>query len=89
MTYKDDGEIPHIHDFMIETDDGDKLEEALGKEKVMLISLYNFDKTEKQGLPAIAEAAAKAKADGYEIYVLTASYIEDLAATQKEFGLSH
>jgi len=89
MAYKDDGEIPHIHDFMIETDDGDKLEEMLAKDKAMLISLYNFEKTEKVGLPAIAEAAKKAKADGYEVYVLTASYIEDLAATQKEFGLPY
>ena len=90
MEYKDDGEVPPIHDFMIETDeDGDKLEEMLAKDKAMLITLYSFDKTEKQGLPAVAAAAAKAKADGYEVYVLTASYIEDLAATQKELGLPY
>lgn len=90
MEYKDDGEVPPIHDFMIETDaDGDKLEEMLAKDKAMLITLYSFDKTEKEGLPAIAKAAAKAKADGYEVYVLTASYIDDLAATQKELGLPY
>ena len=89
MAYKDDGEIPPIHDFMIETDDGDKLEEMLAKDKAMLISLYNFDKTEREGLPAVSKAAAKAKAAGYEVYVLTASYVEDLAATQKEFGLPY
>ena len=89
MAYKDGGEVPPIHDFMIETDDGDKLEEMLGKEKAMLISLYNFEKMEREGLPAVSEAAAKAKAAGYEVYVLTASYIEDLEASQKEFGLPY
>ncbi|TYP99411.1 putative membrane protein YphA (DoxX/SURF4 family) [Tenacibaculum adriaticum] len=89
MKYQGDGEVPPIHDFMIETDEGDLLEEMLAKDKAMLITLYNFDKTEKEGLPAIAKAAAEAKAAGYEIYVLTASYVEDLEATQKEFGLPY
>jgi len=89
MSYKDDGEVPPIHDFMIETDDGDKLEEMLAKDKAMLISLYNFSKMEKEGLPAVSKAAEKAKANGYEVYVLTADYIEDLAVTQKEFGLPY
>ncbi|CAM1373272.1 DoxX family protein [Tenacibaculum litopenaei] len=82
-------EEPPIHDFSIDTDEGDKLEEALTKDKVMLIFLYNFDKTEKEGLASISKAAKKAKENGYEIYVLTASYIEDLAATQKEFDLPY
>lgn len=82
-------EVPPIHDFAIETDDGDQLENMLAKDKAMLIILYNFDKTEKEGLPAISKVAADAKAKGYEIYVLTASYIEDLALTQKEMGLPY
>lgn len=82
-------EVPPIHDFAIETDDGDQLENMLAKEKAMLIILYNFDKTEKEGLPAISKVAADAKTKGYEVYVLTASYIEDLAATQKEMGLPY
>jgi len=89
MEYQGDGEVPPIHDFMIETDDGDKLEEMLAKDKAMLVMLYNFSKMEKEGLPAVSEAAAKAKAKGYEVYVLTADYIEDLEATQKEFGLPY
>ncbi len=90
MAYKDDGEVPPIHDFMIDTDDdGDKLEEMLAKDNAMLISLYNFDKTEKQGLPSISKTAARAKEKGYEVYVLTASYIEDLEATKKELGLPY
>ncbi|MGG8497563.1 DoxX family protein [Tenacibaculum sp. TC6] len=89
MKYKDDGEVPPIHDFMIETDEGDQLEPMLAKEKAMLIVMYNFDKMNKDGIAPVAEVAKKAKEKGYEIYVLTASYIEDLEATQKEFDLPY
>ncbi|WP_428742014.1 DoxX family protein [Tenacibaculum sp.] len=82
-------EIPPIHDFEISTDDGDKLEEMLANEKAMLIIMYNFEKTKKEGIAEVAKAAEKAKNQGYEIYVLTASYIEDLETTQKEFGLPY
>ncbi len=90
MAYQEGSdEVPPIHDFMIETDDGDKLEDMLAKDKAMLIMLYNFEKMNKDGLPAVSKVAADAKAKGYEVYVLTASYIEDLAATQKEFNLPY
>ncbi|CAM1373937.1 DoxX family protein [Tenacibaculum xiamenense] len=89
MEYKGDGEIPPIHDFMIETDDGDQLEPMLAKEKALLVIMYNFEKTEKEGIASIAQVAKDAKNKGYEIYVLTASYIEDLQATQKEFDLPY
>ncbi len=89
MKYKDDGEVPPIHDFMIETDEGDQLEPMLSKEKAMLIVMYDLDKTDKEGIAPVAKAAKKAKEKGYEVYVLTASYIEDLNATQKEFDMPY
>lgn len=90
MEYPEDSdELPPIHDFMIETDEGDKLEEMLAKEKAMLIIMSNFKKTEKEGITDVSEVAKQASEQGYEIYVLTASYIEDLAATQKEYGLPY
>ncbi|WP_440122471.1 BT_3928 family protein [Tenacibaculum sp. Ill] len=90
MEYPEDSdELPPIHDFMIETDEGDKLEGMLAKEKAMLIIMSNFKKTEKEGITGVSEVAKQASEQGYEIYVLTASYIEDLAATQKEYGLPY
>lgn len=89
MKYQGDGEVPPIHDFAIETDEGDKLEEMLAKDKAMLVVLRNFDKIEKDGVQPIAKVAKEAKEKGYEIYVLTASYIEDLEATQKEYNLPY
>ncbi|RSC93530.1 BT_3928 family protein [Tenacibaculum singaporense] len=90
MEYPEDSdELPPIHDFMIETDEGDKLEEMLAKEKAMLVIMSNLKKTEKDGIADVSKIAKQASEQGYEIYVLTASYIEDLAATQKEYGLPY
>lgn len=90
MEYPEDSdELPPIHDFMIETDEGDKLDEMLAKEKAMLIIMSNLKKTEKDGIADVSKVAKQASEQGYEIYVLTASYIEDLAATQKEYGLPY
>ncbi|MCG7502591.1 DoxX family protein [Tenacibaculum sp. Mcav3-52] len=90
MEYPEDSdELPPIHDFMIETDEGDKLEEMLAKEKAMLVIMSNLKKTEKEGIADVSKIAKQASEQGYEIYVLTASYIEDLAATQKEYGLPY
>ncbi|MGG6231714.1 DoxX family protein [Tenacibaculum sp. SDUM215027] len=90
MEYPEDSdELPPIHDFMIETDEGDKLDEMLAKEKAMLIIMSNLKKTEKDGITDISQVAKQASEQGYEIYVLTASYIEDLAATQKEYELPY
>ncbi|WP_435254360.1 DoxX family protein [Tenacibaculum sp. A30] len=65
-------EIPPIHDFEIGTDDGDKLEEMLTKEKAMLILIYELQKADMEGIPVVSEVAKKAKEQGYEIYVLSA-----------------
>jgi uncharacterized membrane protein YphA (DoxX/SURF4 family) len=90
MEYPEDSdELPPIHDFMIETDEGDKLDEMLAKEKAMLIIMSNLKKTEKDGIADVSKVAKQASEQGYEIYVLTASYIEDLATTQKEYGLPY
>ena len=89
MAYKNDGETPPIHDFMIETDEGDQLEAMLAKDKVMLVLMYNFDKIEKEGIIPVAQVAKTAKDKGYDIYILTASYVEDVEATQREFNLPY
>ncbi|WP_435264033.1 DoxX family protein [Tenacibaculum sp. nBUS_03] len=64
-------EAPPIHDFEISTADGDKLEEMLSKDKAMLILMTTIEKVNKEGIHEISKIAAKAKSNGYEIYVLT------------------
>lgn len=89
MQFGKDGEEPSIHDFMIETDEGDKLEEMLSKDKAMLVIMYNFENVDEEGIEPTANIAKKAKEKGYEVYVLTASYIEDLKASQEKYKLPY
>ncbi|WP_299617417.1 DoxX family protein [uncultured Tenacibaculum sp.] len=99
MAFGPNGEDPKIHDFEISTVDGDVLEEMLGKDKAMLILLTTLEKVNKDGLKSISEVAAKAKQNGYEIYVLTSDIMmadviyedntEKLDAFIKEYNLPY
>ena len=88
MEYQDDSdEVPPIHDFEIGTDDGDQLENMLAEDKAMLILLYELDKADLEGIPAISKTAKKAKEQGYMIYVLSADamlYDEEALNSFKE-----
>ncbi|CAM1343938.1 DoxX family protein [Tenacibaculum amylolyticum] len=87
MKYQGDGEVPPIHDFTIDTDEGDLLEEMLGKDKAMLILINTVDKADEEGFSAVSKVAAEAKNKGYEIYILTADgmmYDEDELNNFKE-----
>lgn len=89
MQFGKNGEEPSIYDFMIETDEGDKLEEMLAKDKAMLIVMYNFENVDEEGVIPTSQVAKKAKEKGYEVYVLTASYIEDRKAVQEKYKLPY
>ncbi len=88
MEYQDDSdEVPPIHDFEIGTDDGDQLENMLAEDKAMLILLYELNKADLEGIPAISKTAKKAKEQGYKIYVLSADamlYDEEALNSFKE-----
>ena len=75
MEYTEDGEIGPIHDFEIGTEDGDKLEEMLSKDKAMLLLITTLSKADKNGLNQVSKTASKAKEKGYEVYILTADII--------------
>ncbi len=87
MKYKDDGEIPPVHDFMLEDTQNDLAPELLAKEKVLLIIVYNLDKTDEKGFPAIKELANKAIKKGYTVYGVSASFTDDLILTQNKYNL--
>ena len=87
MQYPEDGSIPPVHDFMLEDEQQDLAPVLLEKEKVMLIVVYNLDKADKNGFPAIKQVAEKAIAKGYTVYGASASFTDDLLLTQKEYNL--
>ena len=87
MQFPEDGSIPPVHDFMLEDEQADLAPELLKKEKVMLIIIYNLDKVDVNGFPAIKEIASKAKQKGYTVYGVSASFTEDLLAAKEKYKL--
>ena len=87
MKYKDDGKIPPVHDFMLEDSQNDLAPEILAKEKVMLIIVYNLEKSDVDGFPAIKEVANKAIKKGYTVYGVSASFEDDLILAQNKYNL--
>jgi uncharacterized membrane protein YphA (DoxX/SURF4 family) len=81
--------LPKVHDFYLETNDGDDLtEELLSKDKVMFVVAYDLDKSEMEGLGNIQKATELALKNGYTVYGLSASYIDDLVALNEQNDLN-
>jgi len=87
MEYPEDGSIPPVHDFMLEDAQADLAPELLKKEKVMLVIVYNLDKIDAKGFPAIKEITTKAKKKGYTVYGVSASFTDDLLLVKEKYNL--
>ncbi len=87
MEYKEDGELPPVHDFMLEDAQNDLTEEILATKKVLLVIVYNLDKADKDGFSAIQKTAQKAIEKGYEVYGVSASFSDDLILAQNKYNL--
>ena len=87
MKYKEDGEIPPIHDFFLESADKDLTNYILSKEKVMLIIVYRLDKSDTNGFKSIKELTQKALENGYTIYGVSSSFEDDLASVKEKYKL--
>ncbi len=71
--------LPKVHDFYLETQDGDDLtDDLLNSSKVMFVVAYDIDISETEGFANIKRATGLALANGYTVYGLSASYIDDL-----------
>ncbi len=80
--------LPKVHDFYLETNDGDDLtDELLNKNNVMLVVAYDIDISDNQGFANIKAATDLAKENGYTVYGLSASYIDDLLVLNEEYKL--
>ncbi|RCS26492.1 DoxX family membrane protein [Polaribacter sp. WD7] len=84
MVFPEDGSIPPVHDFMLEDAQADLAPELLQKEKLMLIVIYNLDKSDVNGFSAIRETATKALEKGYTVYGVSASFTDDLLAVKEK-----
>ena len=87
MVYPKDGSIPPVHDFVLEDAQADLAPELLKKEKVMLVIIYNLDKVDVNGFPAIKEMTTKAKKKGYTVYGVSASFSDELLLAKEKYNL--
>jgi peroxiredoxin len=72
---------------MLEDSQNDLAPELLTKEKVMLVIVYNLDKSDQNGFPAIKNLTNKAIAKGYTVYGVSASFSDDLILAQNKYNL--
>ena len=84
---EDMNELPAIQNFMLEDTQNDLAPEILATDKVMLIIVYNIDKSDKEGFTAIKSTADKAIQKGYKVYGVSASFEDDLILMQNKHDL--
>ncbi len=74
-----EGYEPPIHDFTIESmEDGDVTEAMMAEEKLVIIVIYNLDKTEEDGLLKVKAITDRAIEAGYKVIGLSSSDPQDL-----------
>ena len=77
--------LPKVHDFYLETNDGtDLTDEILNTEKVMLVVLYDIDIADVNGYEQVKKSTDLAKENGYSVYGLSSSYIDDLISLSEK-----
>ena len=82
-------ELPPIHDFYLETNDGRNLtDDVLADDKVMLVIAYNISKSDRDGFSNVKSVTDKALQEGYKVYALSASLDEEFNDIKEEFDLN-
>ncbi|REE80525.1 putative membrane protein YphA (DoxX/SURF4 family) [Lutibacter oceani] len=88
MEYRGDEEPP-IHDFFLETEDGEDLTNTvLEQDKVMLVISYNISISDKKGFNNIKEVTDEAIKSGYTVYALSSSMNEEFTEIKNEYNLN-
>jgi uncharacterized membrane protein YphA (DoxX/SURF4 family) len=81
--------IPKIHDFILESDvEGDLTKAILQQDKVLLIIMFDFNKTDKKSFEKIKEISDKAIAKNYYVYGVSASLPDDFVEVKNQYQLN-
>jgi len=80
-----EGYTPPIKDFTMELDGNDIKDQLLQEEKLILVVMYNMEKSHKKGLKRIKEFTDKAMRNGYHVYAFSASSPEDFALMKEQY----
>ncbi|WP_405565149.1 DoxX family protein [Polaribacter sp. Asnod6-C07] len=87
MEYKDDGEIPPVHDFMLENAQNDLAPQILKMDKVMIIIMSSFEKSDYNAFPEVKKISEEAMQKGYKVYGASASFSDIIDLTIKKYNL--
>lgn len=68
-----EGDVPKIQDFTIESESEDLTQQFLDEDKLVLIVSYNLDKSESDGMALLSPMVEEAEQNGYTVIGLTAS----------------
>ncbi|WP_323788795.1 BT_3928 family protein [Psychroserpens sp.] len=82
-----EGDVPKIQDFSIESEDEDLTQQFLETDKLVMIVSYNLDKAEADGLAKLKVMTDEAKKKGYTVMGLTASGSDKKNEIQTAYNL--
>lgn len=81
------GYEPPIHDFTLMRDGVDYTSSLLSAQKALLITAYDLDHADQEGLALMVQKALDLQEEGYEIYGMTASSNEAIAAFYERYDI--
>ncbi|WP_299119180.1 BT_3928 family protein [uncultured Winogradskyella sp.] len=84
----DEGYIPPIQDFSIESDDEDLTTQFLEKDKLLIVAMYSINKGESDGVIKLKSFTDKAIKAGYTVIGLTSSGPEDKERLKQDYKLN-
>ena len=82
----EEGDVPKIQDFTIESESEDLTQEFLETDKLVMIVSYNFDKAENDGLANLGSMIRQAESKGYTVIGLSASGETGAAELKSNFN---
>lgn len=83
-----DGYVPPILDFSIESDDEILTEEFLSEEKLVMVVVYNIERSNPKGFENIKKITDEAMQKGYRVIGLSASIGEPIDQLRAEHNLN-
>lgn len=84
----DEGYIPPIQDFSIESDEEDLTQQFLQEDNLILITMYSIENAEKEGLQKLKQFSDDAIEKGYKVIGLTSSGSDAKVYLKEEYNLN-
>jgi hypothetical protein len=83
-----EGYIPPIQDFSIESEDEDLTAQFLEEDKLVIVAMYDISKGEMEGQEKLKSFTDEAIKKGYMVIGLTSSGVEDKQQIKSDYNLS-